>query len=298
MKGKNKLKTLNDLKNIEIREVFRQNLNYVTPVEAVKASKIYGTSTSVVTITYDVYGSVGNNFSMAIVSADVDGPLALAFNPQTQTLVVTPARSGGSDTTTGALLATAINSDATISAFVTASAGGAGVMAAAAAATLEGGVDGNINAIAARRTIGSGTSVLTLTHKNKGIDGENFNIDIVSSSATTASLALDFDKITQTLVVTPARSGGSDTTTGAQLVTAINADAVISEYVTASAGGVGVMAETCTAVSLWGGVNGMPGVGGLSTMFSANGLTMYRCNADATVNDTGKWSKVTMTLAE
>ena len=285
------------IKNPELVRFMSKNFNAITPVEAVKASKTYGATTSVITLTADKYGTVGNNFTMAIVSASEDGSLALSFNPQTQTLVVTPARSTGADTTTGAELETAINADPTISGFVTASAGGAGIMAEVEATALAGGVDGNINAIAASRTIGSSTSVVTLTAAKAGANGNTFNINITSSSSTTASLTLDFDKPTQTLVVTPARSTGSDTTTGAQLATAINADSIISEYVTASAGGAGIMAETASAVNLNGGVDGAEGIGGFSQMLSSNGLTMYTCNSNATVNDTGKWSKVTMTVA-
>ena len=172
------------IKNPELVRFMSKNFNAITPVEAVKASKTYGATTSVITLTADKYGTVGNNFTMAIVSASEDGSLALSFNPQTQTLVVTPAR-----------------------------------------------------------------------------------------------------------------STGADTTTGAQLATAINADSIISEYVTASAGGAGIMAETASAVNLNGGVDGAEGIGGFSQMLSSNGLTMYTCNSNATVNDTGKWSKVTMTVA-
>lgn len=289
------MKTLKDLRNPELKEFFAQNCNDVVPVPAVAASKVYGTSTSVVTITYDTTGTVGNNFTMAIVSAAEDGALALAFNPQTQALVVTPARST-TDTTTGAELAIAINADPTISGFVTASAGGVGIMANVAATALTGGVDGNINAVAARRTIGSGTSVLTITADNKGVTGNDFSITITSSASTTASLDLDFDPITQTLVVTPARAVDSDTTTGAQLVTAINANTILASYVTASAGGVGIMANTAKT-NLRGGVNGQPGIGGFSRMVTANGLTTYFCSADATINDSGKWSQVTTTVA-
>ena len=285
------------LKNPHLQTFFQKNFNAITPVEAVQAYATYGTSTSVITLTAVKYGTVGENFTMAIESASEDGSLALAFNPQTQTLVVTPARSGGSDTTTGAQLQTAINADPTISSFVTASAGGAGIMAEVEATALDNGVDGNINAIVAERIIGSSTSVVTLTAKKKGANGNSFSINITSSSDASADLTLAFDKNTQTLVVTPARSGSADTTTGAQLATAINADAIIAEYVTASAGGAGVMAETASAVYLNGGVNGAEGIGGFSVMFASNGLTGYFCNADATVNDTGKWSKVTLTLA-
>lgn len=234
---------------------------------------------------------------MAIVSAETNGSLALAFNPQTQTLVVTPARDTGADTTTGAQLETAINADPTIASFVVASDGGVGIMAEVEATPLAGGIDGTINAIAASRVVGSSTSVLTLTAAKKGAAGNNFSINITSSTATTASLALAFDKNTQTLLVTPARAVGSDTTTGAQLVTAINADTTIAKYVTASAGGVGIMAATPSAVNLQGGVDGAEGIGGFSTMFATNGLTAYFCNADATINDSDKWSKVAMTLA-
>lgn len=285
-----------DIKNPEIARFFSKNFNNVTPVEAVKASATYGATTSVITLTADKYGTIGNSFTMAIVSASEDGALALAFNPQTQTLVVTPARST-SDTTTGAELETAINTDATISGFVTASAGGVGIMAAVAEAALTGGVDGNINGIAAERIVGSSTSVITLTGVKKGSSGNDFSINIDSSASATASLNLAFDKNTQTLVVTPARATGADTTTGAQLETAINADSIIAAYVTASDGGAGIMAETGSAISLNGGVDGAEGIGGFSKMFAANGLTAYFCNADATVNDTDKWSKVTMTLA-
>lgn len=285
-----------ELKNPELSRFFKRNFNYVVPVEAVKAAATYGETTSVITLTADKYGTVGNNFTMAIVSASEDGTLALAFNPQTQTLVVTPARST-TDTTTGAELETAINEDATISGFVTASAGGVGIMAEVAATALTGGIDGNINAISATRIIGSSTSVLTLTAKKAGASGNGFDINIVSSSAATATLTLAFDKNTQSLTVTPGRATSADTTTGAQLVTAINADTTIAKYVTASAGGAGIMAETGSAITLNGGVDGAEGIGGFSTMFAANGLTAYMCNDDATVNDADKWSKVTMTLA-
>jgi len=291
------MKTYSDLRNPELKEFFKQNKNYVVPVEAVKALKVFGTSTSVITLTADKFGGVGTIFTMAITSASTDGSLALAFNPQTQTLVVTPARSGGSNTTTGAQLETAINADPTISTFVTASAGGAGIMADVVETALAGGVDGNLNAITASRTIGTSTSKLILTSTVAGEAGNDFSIDIVSSTATTASLSLSFDKITQTLVVTPARAVGADTTTGAQLVTAINADAIIAEYVTASGGGAGIMAETGGAVNLNGGVDCTPGVGGFSTMLSSDGLTFYICNADATKSSTDKWSKVTTTIA-
>lgn len=286
-----------DLKDPLLSAFFEKNFNKVTPVEAVQASHTYGTSTSVVTLTAVKYGTVGHNFTMAIVSAGEDASLSLAFNPQTQTLVVTPAYSTGADTTTGAELQAAINADPTISGFVTASDGGVGIMAEVAATALSGGVDGNINGIAAERIIGSSTSVVTLTAVKRGSSGNSFNINITSSSSATASLTLAFDKNTQTLVVTPARASSADTTTGAQLETAINADSIISEYVTASDGGAGIMAETASAVSLQGGVNGAEGIGGFSKMFASNGLTGYFCNSDATVNDTGKWSKVTLTLA-
>lgn len=287
----------NGLKNPELQRFFDKNFNAVTPVEAVQATETFGATTSVVTLTAVKYGTVGNNFTMAIESASEDGALALAFNPQTQTLVVTPARAAASDTTTGAELETAINADGTISSFVTASAGGVGIMAEAVAAPLTGGVDGNVNAIVAERIVGSSTSVVTLTATKKGVVGNSFSINITSSSAVTASLSLSFDKNTQTLLVTPARATDADTTTGAELEAAINADAIIALYVTASDGGAGIMAETPSAVSLNGGVSGAEGIGGFSQMLAANGLTAYFCNANATVNDSGKWSKVTTTLA-
>lgn len=112
------------------------------PVNAVAATKVYGTSTSVVTLTAKTKGVAGNQITLQIVEREETGDLEIAVTGTA--IVATLAYAEGATTTTGAQLVTAINADEDAAALVTGSAGGAGVMAAAAAAALAGGVNGTL----------------------------------------------------------------------------------------------------------------------------------------------------------
>lgn len=112
------------------------------PVNAVAATQTYGSATSVITLTAKTKGEVGNNITLELVERTADGSLEIEVTGTA--IKATLAYADGATTTTGALLATAINADPAASALVTASAGGAGVMDAAEATHLAGGVNGTL----------------------------------------------------------------------------------------------------------------------------------------------------------
>lgn len=283
-----------EFKNPELKRFFEKNFNSVIPVPAdTKAAKTIGTSTSVITLTSKLKGAAGNAFNISLVEPDDNGTLALAFNAATQTLVVTLAKSGGSITTTGALLEAAIDADTLVNKFVDASAGGVDVMAATAKPVfLEGGIDGNLDAEEAFVTVGGGTSVVTLTSGIKGAFGNKFNINLVALEGAANDLSIEYKPLSMSIIVTLAKSGGSVTTTGALLEAAINDnESPLKNIITASAGGGSVMAATAKPVSFYGGVNGTPGIGGFTTLFSSDGNNMYVCSKTTTVNGSGNWRK-------
>lgn len=135
--------SFNDIKNLPLRTFLKDNFKVGIPIDSVQASLAFGTGDSQISFQAVTGGIQGNFISVKIVnSSENDCLLSFTFDVINKLLTIYPEKVSGSIVSIGSDIADLLNSDLTVSEYLTTT-GGSGVVDWQVETNLSGGINGS-----------------------------------------------------------------------------------------------------------------------------------------------------------